>query len=162
MTARTPSVSARTTRAPHIARKLSVSCTSWPPGAERMPCTWPAAYSSGVRTSSTYRDLVSLSPRHRASVAASIRLIPSRLATFSAAARASSAYRFVMSGGLLWAPWITSRPARCQAIVPSLSETTLFGTPALMSDCAPMMLRVRPPQFTMTVVSGEGTRSLKR
>jgi L-asparaginase len=36
------------------------------------------------------------------------------------------------------------------------------GDPALISACAPMMLRVRPPQFTMIVVSGDGTRSVKR
>ena len=46
--------------------------------------------------------------------------------------------------------------------VPFFSETTLFGTPALISDCAPMMLRVRPPQFTTTIVAGEGTRSANR
>ena len=40
-----------------------------------------------------------------------------------------------------------------QSWVPFLSETTLFGTPALISACAPMMLRVRPPQLTTTVVS---------
>jgi hypothetical protein len=34
--------------------------------------------------------------------------------------------------------------------------------PALISDWAPMMLRVRPPQLTITFVLGDGTRSLKR
>jgi hypothetical protein len=38
----------------------------------------------------------------------------------------------------------------------------LLPNPALISACAPMMLRVRPPQFTMIVVSGDGTRSVKR
>ena len=33
---------------------------------------------------------------------------------------------------------------------------TGLGTPALMSDCAPMMLRVRPAQFTTSVVVGLG------
>ena len=46
--------------------------------------------------------------------------------------------------------------------MPFFSDTTLFGTPALISDCAPMMLRVRPPQLTTTIVSGDGTRSAKR
>jgi hypothetical protein len=47
-------------------------------------------------------------------------------------------------------------------MVPSLSDTTLLPTPALISDCAPMMLRVRPPQLTMTVVADDGMRSAKR
>jgi hypothetical protein len=51
---------------------------------------------------------------------------------------------------------------QCQAMVPSLSDTTLLATPALISDCAPMMLRVRPPQLTMTVVADDGMRSAKR
>ena len=47
-------------------------------------------------------------------------------------------------------------------MVPLRSATTLFGSPALISDCAPMMLRVRPAQLTTTVVSGEGARSRAR
>ncbi len=47
-------------------------------------------------------------------------------------------------------------------MVPLRSATTLFGTPALISDCAPMMLRVRPAQLTTTSVSGEGARSRTR
>ena len=57
------------------------------------------------------------------------------------------------------APDTTSKPARCQAIVPSFSETTRFGTPASINAWAPMMLRVRPPQLTTTKVSGDGTIS---
>jgi len=38
-------------------------------------------------------------------------------------------------------------------MVPLRSATTLLGTPALISDCAPMMLRVRPAQLTITAVS---------
>ena len=53
MVARTPLSSTSTTRAPQVATCESVSCTSWPPGAERAPRRWPASYSSGVRTSST-------------------------------------------------------------------------------------------------------------
>ena len=41
-------------------------------------------------------------------------------------------------------PRASSKPARCQPIVPSLSATTRLGMPALINDCAPMMLRVRP------------------
>ena len=47
-------------------------------------------------------------------------------------------------------------------MVPLRSATTLLGTPALISDCAPMMLRVRPAQLTTTVVSGEGAMSRTR
>src|SRR5215467_839006 len=53
-------------------------------------------------------------------------------------------------------------PARCQPMVPLRSATTLLGTPALISDCAPMMLLVRPAQLTTIVVSGEGTMSRTR
>src|SRR5438105_453169 len=44
-------------------------------------------------------------------------------------------------------------------MVPSLSATTGFGMPALRSDWQPMMLRVRPAQFTTTSVSGSGAMS---
>ncbi len=47
-------------------------------------------------------------------------------------------------------------------MVPLRSATTLLGTPALISDCAPMMLRVRPAQLTTTVVCGDGARSRTR
>ena len=47
-------------------------------------------------------------------------------------------------------------------MVPLRSATTLFGTPAFISDCAPMMLRVRPAQLTTIVVLGEGTMSRTR
>ncbi len=46
--------------------------------------------------------------------------------------------------------------------MPLRSATTLFGRPALISDCAPMMLRVRPAQLTTTSVSGEGAMSWMR
>ena len=47
-------------------------------------------------------------------------------------------------------------------MVPLRSAMTLFGRPALISDCAPMMLRVRPAQLTTTVVSGDGAISRAR
>jgi hypothetical protein len=47
-------------------------------------------------------------------------------------------------------------------MVPLRSATTLFGTPALISDCAPTMLRVRPAQLTTTSVSGDGAMSWTR
>ena len=46
--------------------------------------------------------------------------------------------------------------ASVQPMVPLRSATTLFGTPALISDCVPMIERVRPAQFTTMVVSGSG------
>ena len=55
-----------------------------------------------------------------------------------------------------------SKPARLQPMVPLRKATTLFGMPALISDCAPMMLRVRPAQLTITVVSGDGATSRAR
>ena len=58
------------------------------------------------------------------------------------------------SGGRRVAPCTTSNPARCQAIVPSFSDMILLRKPALRSACAPMMLRVRPPQLTITVGVG--------
>src|SRR5215813_9931399 len=84
------------------------------------------------------------------------------LAIRSTDRRAASTDAGETSGGLRLAPWVTWKPARCQAMVPSFRETTLLVTPALISDWAPMMLRVRPPQLTMTIVLGDGTRSLKR
>ena len=47
-------------------------------------------------------------------------------------------------------------------MVPLRSATTLFGMPAFISDWAPMMLRVRPAQFTTTVVSGDAATSPTR
>ena len=46
--------------------------------------------------------------------------------------------------------------------MPLRSATTLLGKPALISDCAPMMLRVRPAQLTTTSVSGDGAISRAR
>ena len=40
--------------------------------------------------------------------------------------------------------------------MPLRSAATGFGTPALINDCAPMMLRVRPAQLTMIRVAGFG------
>src|ERR1700722_8859706 len=88
--------------------------------------------------------------------------MPQRAATLKAASPADCIPSILTSGGFRDAPCATSRPARCQAIVPSFRDTTLLGTPALISDCAPMILRVRPPQLTTIVVSGDGMRSAKR
>ena len=41
-------------------------------------------------------------------------------------------------------------------MVPLRSATTLLGTPALISDCVPMIERVRPAQLTTMVVAGSG------
>ena len=53
-------------------------------------------------------------------------------------------------------PWSSVKPARDQPMVPFLSAATRFGIPAFTSDCAPMMLRVRPAQFTTTSDEGDG------
>ncbi len=47
-------------------------------------------------------------------------------------------------------------------MVPLRSATTRFGSPALISDCVPMMLRVRPAQFTTTRVAGSGASAPAR
>ena len=41
-------------------------------------------------------------------------------------------------------------------MVPLRNATTLLGTPALISDCVPMIERVRPAQLTTMVVAGSG------
>jgi hypothetical protein len=47
-------------------------------------------------------------------------------------------------------------------MVPLRSAATRLGSPALISDCAPMMDRVRPAQLTITVVAGSGASCLTR
>ena len=47
-------------------------------------------------------------------------------------------------------------------MVPLRSAATGFGSPAFRSDCVPMMLRVRPAQFTITRVAGSGASSRTR
>ncbi len=47
-------------------------------------------------------------------------------------------------------------------MVPLRSATTRLGSPALISDCVPMMLRVRPAQLTTTVVAGSGASARAR
>ena len=47
-------------------------------------------------------------------------------------------------------------------MVPFFSAITLFGRPALISDWAPMIERVRPAQFTTTSVFGSGAKSFTR
>jgi hypothetical protein len=47
-------------------------------------------------------------------------------------------------------------------MVPLRSAATGFGMPAFTSDCVPMMLRVRPAQFTITCVAGSGASSRTR
>ena len=41
-------------------------------------------------------------------------------------------------------------------MVPLRSARTGLGMPALISDCAPIMLRVRPAQLTTICVVGSG------
>ena len=56
-------------------------------------------------------------------------------------------------------PCSSAYPARCQPMVPFFSATTRLGIPALINDWDPIMLRVRPAQFTTTSVSGCATIS---
>src|SRR5438046_547541 len=91
-----------------------------------------------------------------------MRMTPNRLATRSAAALARARPSVDGSAKRLVLPLSGVRPARLQPIVPLRSATTLFGRPALISDCAPMMLRVRPAQLTTTIVLGEGAMSWMR
>jgi hypothetical protein len=53
-------------------------------------------------------------------------------------------------------------PARVQPMVPLRRAATGLGRPALSSDWAPMMLRVRPAQLTMMRVAGSGARARAR
>ncbi len=60
------------------------------------------------------------------------------------------------------APWSSVWPASFQPIVPLRSAATGLGMPAFTSDCAPMMLRVRPAQLTITCVAGSGASARTR
>src|SRR2546430_101924 len=91
-----------------------------------------------------------------------MRAIPKRRATRSAAVVPRASPSRETSGARAVLPLSQAKPARLQPMVPLRNATTLLGTPALISDCAPMMLRVRPAQLTTTMVSGEGARSRMR
>ena len=91
-----------------------------------------------------------------------MRSIASFCATLAAADWAQARPLLETSGARTALPLSQLSPARCQPMVPVRSATTLLGTPASISDCAPMMLRVRPAQLTTMVVAGEGTRSRTR
>ena len=88
--------------------------------------------------------------------------MPSLRAMVSAAAFAQASAPCETSGAHRDWPLSGRKPARLQPIVPLRSATTLFGTPALISDCAPMIERVRPAQLTTTSVSGLRTTSCTR
>src|SRR5215831_1756811 len=85
-----------------------------------------------------------------------------RRATAAAACFAQASPPGVTAAKRADLPLSQVNPARCQPMVPLRNATTLFGTPAFISDCAPMMLRVRPAQLTTIVVLGEGTTSRTR
>src|ERR1700733_15523604 len=89
-------------------------------------------------------------------------LTPQLSATRCAAWRAQSSVCAETSGARRLFPLSGVKPARLQPMVPLRSAMTLFGRPALISDCAPMMLRVRPAQLTTTIVSGDGAISRAR
>src|ERR1700733_8372822 len=88
--------------------------------------------------------------------------MPQRAATLKAASPADCIPCLLTSGGFRAAPCTTSRPARCQAIVPSFRDTTLLGTPALISDSQALILGKMAPQLTTIVVSADGMSSAKR
>src|SRR4029077_19010657 len=54
------------------------------------------------------------------------------------------------------------QPGEAPALRAAGDDITRLGTPASISDCAPMIPRVRPAHETTTRVSGEATRSAKR
>src|SRR6516165_5284624 len=85
-----------------------------------------------------------------------MRATPKRRATRSAAALAQASPSRETSPARRALPLSQSKPASVQPMVPLRSATTLLGTPALINDCAPMMLRVRPAQLTTTMVCGDG------
>src|SRR5271154_866258 len=87
---------------------------------------------------------------------------PQRCATCCAALRDHAKVSAETLGARRLFPLSQANPARLHPIVPLRSAATLFGTPALISDCAPMMLRVRPAQLTPTSVSGDGAMSRAR
>ena len=60
------------------------------------------------------------------------------------------------------APRATSKPAKCQPMVPFSKAAMGLRSPALINDWAPMMLRVRPAQLTTIGVSGSGAMSWAR
>ena len=127
------------------------------PAPSARPADGPAAYSSGcarrtdracvarsrARTASKRRRRRCIAtPKRSATRAAE----PAPCATPSAARR--GAWRVCAVGRARSrrdaSPWCRSSAPR-----------RWFGMPALISDCAPMMLRVRPAQLTTTSVSGD-------
>ena len=123
----------------------------------------PGSNSSRVRTSRRYRvraarpspcptsaRVVRTAPRSAARRARSVRA-PWRRPSPRAAAPRASAPRLAFAARRGPSPW-------CRPSAPP----RWFGMPALRSDWQPMMLRVRPAQFTTTSVSGSGARSCTR
>ena len=66
------------------------------------------------------------------------------------------------SGKRCDAPWTKLWPAKVQPIVPLRKALTGLGIPALINDCVPMMLRVRPAQLTMMRVVAFGAMARAR
>jgi hypothetical protein len=87
---------------------------------------------------------------------------PTLVATLPAASRAHASAVADGRGARRSWPWSGVKPASVQPMVPLRSATTWLGRPALISDCAPMMLRVRPAQLTTTSVAGSGAASRMR
>src|SRR6516165_6536439 len=87
---------------------------------------------------------------------------PQACATRRAALFAQANFARETPGARRFFPLSQVKPARLQPMVPLRSATTLFGRPALISDWAPIMLRVRPAQLTTTVVLAEAAISRAR
>ena len=81
---------------------------------------------------------------------------PARRATAQAALVACRPAAADTPGARRSRPCSRASPASVQPMVPLCSATTRLGSPALISDWAPMMLLVRPAQFTTIVVAGSG------
>ena len=164
MAARTVGSSTSTMRAPSVPTYWSVACTSCPPGADTAPATWPASYSAGIahveqierallRLGAQARQRRAIDARDAEAVrhARGRRLAPRPASSGDTAGAPAGPCRSRRYGRRACSPW-----CRCAAPPPCSAR------PALISDCAPMMLRVRPAQLTTTSVSGEGARSRTR
>jgi hypothetical protein len=147
--ARVPSSSTNTMRAARTGAWWSVSCTSCPPGAETNPARCPARNSSGERTSNRY--VVRSSPIRTCSADQSRNRTPAVVAASRAPARASIRWcGATRVGACAVAPCTSRCPDSDQPMVPLRRAATGLGTPALIRDWVPRMLRVRPAQLTTT------------
>ena len=138
----------------------SVSCTSCPPGAETNPADGPRVVL--LRRAHVERYSVRASASR-----ASVGVARSSLATPRArpSALRRPARRHCVAGGRFGSGGPAAlhlMPGQRPADRAVAQRETGLGMPALISDCAPMMLRVRPAQLTMMRVAGTGAMSRTR